>query len=131
MAELYVIFDQNEIDHHTKDIQVTALQADDDWTVVLRQDPQELPSGNYNFVFSFQTLSTVTAKDFHYRVTGGVTIPDIDMHIDKLSGYSQHMYGFNLSWDGGLFELNIEMARKNDTFELMCEHAEFSLTRRS
>jgi len=131
MAELYAILDANEADGQAKNIQITALDEDPDWTVVLRQDPQEVPSGNYNFVFSFQTLSTVTAKDFHYRVAGSVTLPDIDMHIDKLSGYSQHMYGFNLSWDGGPFELSIEMARKNDTFELMCQFAEFSLTRRT
>ena len=131
MADLYQVLDANEADGQAKDIPVTALDEDPDWTVVLRQDPQEVPKGNYNFVYSFQTLSTVTAKDFDVRLTGSITLPIIDFHIDKLSGYSQHMYGFNLSWDGGLFELNIEMARKNDTFELMCEFAEFSLTRRT
>ena len=131
MAELYTILDANEADGQAKNIQVTALDEDPDWTVVLRQDLQDVPEGNYNFVYSFQTLSTATGKDFDVRLTGSVILPAIDFHVDKLSGYSQHMYGFNLSWDGGPFELNIEMARKNDTFELMCEFAEFSITRRT
>jgi hypothetical protein len=131
MAELYDILDANEIDGQAKDIQVVAISHDAEWTKVLVQPAQELPEGNYDFVYSFQTLSDTTAKDFEVRMTGGVVLPAIDFHIDKLSGYSQHMYGFNLSWDGGPFNLDIEMARKNDTFTMMCEFVEFSLTRRS
>ena len=129
--EFFDVMNHNEIDGKGENIQVTALQADPDWTVVMNHPVQDIPQGSYNFWYSFQTLSTVTAKDFHYKVTGSITLPDIDMHIDKLSGYSQHMYMFTVSWDGGPFELSIEMARKNDTFELMCEYCEFSLERRS
>jgi hypothetical protein len=129
--DLYEVLDRNEIDGQGKNIQVTAVDEDPDWTVVMHHPASEVPEGNYNFIYSFQTLSTVTAKDFDVKLVGSVTLPIVDFHIDKLSGYSQHMYGFNLSWDGGPFELDIEMARKNDTFELMCEFAEFSLTRRT
>ena len=129
--DLYSVLDMNEMDGQGTNVQVTALDEDPDWTIVMHQPAQEVPKGNYDFVYGFQTLSTVTGKDFDVKVTGSVTLPVIDFHIDKLSGYSQHMYGFNLSWDGGPFSIDIEMARKNDTFELMCEYAQFSLTRRS
>jgi hypothetical protein len=131
MAELYTVLDQNEIDGQGKDVQVTAIEGDADWTKVMIHAPQEVPAGNYDFVYSFQTLSDTTAKDFLTRLVGSVALPEIDFHIDKLSGYSQHMYGFNLSWDGGPFSTTIEMARKGTGFELMCEFAEFSLKRRS
>ena len=84
MAELYDILDANEIDGQAKDIQVTAVKDDIDWTKVLVQPAQELPEGNYDFVYSFQTLSDTTGKDFEVRMTAGVILPAIDFHIDKL-----------------------------------------------
>jgi hypothetical protein len=129
--DFFEVMDKNEMDCQGKNVQVTDISHDADWNKVMTQPAQEVPEGNYDFVYSFQTLSDTTAKDFEVRMVGSVTLPAIDFHIDKLSGYSQHMYGFNLSWDGGPFSLDIEMARKNDTFTLMCEFAEFSLKRRS
>ena len=131
MAELYEILDSNEIDGQGKNVPILALEGDVDWTVAMNHPAQELPEGNYNFLMTWQTLASTKNNTFFYRVNGSITLPAIDYFVATNSGRTQHSYGFNLSWEGGPFNLDIEFARDGATFDLEAEFCEFSISRRS
>ncbi len=131
MAELYTVLDENEIDGQGKDIPILAIFTDTDWTVAMNHPAQELPAGNYNFLITWQTLASTKNNTFFYRVNGSITLPAIDYFVATNSGRTQHSYGFNLSWEGGPFNLDIEFSRDDATFDLMAEFCEFSIARRS
>ena len=129
--ELYDILDMNEIDGQAKDTDITALDEDTDWTVVLHHDPQELPAGDYDFALSFQCTLSDTNNSIEYRCAGSVILDPEELHVDRTQPIARHTYWFNLSWDGGPFTLDIEMSRKNNSFTAVCDFAEFSVKRRS
>jgi len=129
--ELYDVLDANEIDGQGKDVDILAVESDTTWTSAMSHPAQELPEGNYNFLITWQTLASTKNNTFFYRVNGSITLPAIDYFVATNSGRTQHAYGFNLSWEGGLFNLDIEFARDDATFDLMAEFCEFSITRRS
>ena len=131
MIEFYDVMDQNEIDGQDKDTEILALDEDTDWTVVLHNDPQELPQGNYDFAISFQCTLSDTNNSIEYRVGGSVVLDPEELHVDRVQPIARHTYWFNMSWDGGPFSLDIEMSRKNDLFTAMCDYVEFSVKRRS
>jgi hypothetical protein len=131
MPELYDIFDANEIDGQDRDTDIIALDEHTEWTKVLSSSGEDLPEGNYDFAISFQATLSETNKSIEYRVAGSVTLDAEELHVDKVQPIVRHTYWFNLSWDGGIFNVDIEMSRKNDTFTAVCDFAEFSVTRRS
>ncbi len=131
MAEFYAIMDENEIDGQGKDVDILAVESDTTWTSAMTHPAQTLPAGNYNFLMTWQTLASNKNNTFYYRVNGSITLPIIDYFVATNSGRHQHSYGFNLSWDGGPFELDIDFAKDDNTFDLIAEYCEFSLTRRS
>ncbi len=131
MAELYEILDTNEIDGQGANTTITALQGDSVWTSGMHHPAQELPAGNYNFLLTWQTIASSKNNTFFYKVTGSILLPEMDYFVATNSGRHQHSYGFNLSWDGGPFTLDIDFAKDDNTFDLIAEYCEFSLTRRS
>ncbi len=131
MIEFYEVLDLNEIDGQGRDTPIDALDEDPDWTVVLHNDPQELPEGNYDFALSFQATLSDTNNSIAYRVVGSITLDPEELHVDRTQPIARHTYWFNLSWDGGLFNIDIEMSRKNSGFTAVCDYAEFSVKRRS
>ena len=127
----YDVLDENEIDGQGKDVPILAEFADVYWTVAMVHPAQELPAGNYNFLMTWQALASIKNNTFYYRVNGSVVLPAIDFLVSSNSGRVQHSYGFNLSWDGGPFNLDIEFARDGTGFDLDVEFCEFSVARRS
>ena len=125
--ELYDILDSNEIDGQGKD--TTVLETD---TVVLDHPAQDLPAGNYDFTYSYQVTSDTGNKNFDMSLIGSVAVVPMVIHLAKAgAGAYRDAYFFNLSWDGGLFDLQMVMKKENTSFNLMCDFAEFSAKRRS
>jgi len=131
MADLYEILDLNEIDGQGKDTVIDAVDDDTEWTKVMIHPSQNVPAGNYDFAMSYQISYSVTGKSVNVRVAGSVTLAPIEEKIDKEYLVTRGVYFFNLSWDGGPFNVDMEMARKGTGFTAMCDFAEFSLKRRS
>ena len=129
--EFYAVLDANEIDGQGKDVAILAEEADVDWTKVLIHSAQEVPAGNYDFVMSLQASVDSTNNSVVYRVVGSVTMAEVELHIDRQRPTIREAYFFNMSWDGGLFAVDIEMARDGTSFGATCDFAEFSLRRRS
>jgi hypothetical protein len=129
--ELYDILDDNEIDGQGKDVPILAIDTDIEWNAAMTHPAQNLPAGNYNFLMTWQALASTKNNTFFYRVNGSIILPEVDFYIVSNSGRVQHSYGFNLSWEGGLFDLSIEFARDDATFDLDVEFCEFSVSRRS
>jgi len=127
MAELYTILDDNEIDGQDKDNEVYEID-----TAVLTHTDQELPAGNYDFAYSYQVTSDTGNKDFDMSLLGSVVLVPMTVHLAKSgAGAYRDTYFFNLSWDGGLFNLQMVMKKADTSFSLMCDFAEFSVKRRS
>ena len=127
MAELYAILDENEIDGQNKDQEVFDID-----TAVLTHLPQELPAGNYDFAYSYQVTTDTGNKDFFMSMLGSITLTEMDVHIAKSgAGAFRDTYFFNLSWEGGPFDIQMIMRKKDTSFNLICDFAEFSLSRRS
>ncbi len=119
--------DENEVDGQEKD--TTVLNTD---TIVLNHLAQEVPAGNYTFAYSYQVTSDTGNKDFTVGLTGSVAIDPMGVHLARTdAGAFRDAYFFNLSWEGGPFNLDMVMAKKDNTFDLVCDFAEFTLTRRS
>ena len=129
--KFYDVLDANEIDGQGKDVIILAIDTDTEWNSAMNHPAQELPEGNYNFLMTWQTIASTKNNTFFYRVNGSITLPEIDYFVSTNSGRTQHSYGFNLSWEGGPFNLDIEFARDDTTFDLTVEFCEFSITRRS
>ena len=129
--EFYDVLDANEIDGHGKDVDIVAEEGDATWTKVLVHPAQEVPAGNYDFVMSLQATVSSTNNSVVYRVVGDVTMEEVELHIDRERPTIREAYFFNMSWDGGPFALDIEMARSGTSFSANCDFAEFSVKRRS
>ena len=125
--ELYAILDENEIDGQGKDVIVL-----DTATVVLDHPTQNVPAGNYDFSYSYQVTTDTGNKDFYMSLEGSVVLADMDVHLAKNNaGAYRDAYFFNLSWEGGPFDLQMVMRKKDTSFDLSCDFAEFSMKRRS
>ncbi len=125
--ELYDILDANEIDGQDKDNEVFEID-----TAVLTHPAQELPAGNYDFAYSYQVTSDTGNKDFDMSLFGSVVLVPMTVHLTKSgAGAYRDTYFFNLSWVGGPFDLQMVMKKKDTSFNLMCDFAEFSVKRRS
>ena len=129
--EFYDVLDANEIDGQGKDVDIVAEEGDATWTKVLIHPAQQVPAGNYDFVMSLQATVSSTNNSVVYRVVGDVTMEEVELHIDRERPTIREAYFFNMSWDGGPFALDIEMARSGTSFSSNCDFAEFSLRRRS
>ena len=129
--EFYAVLDANEIDGQGKDTDIVAEEADVAWTKVLIHPAQEVPAGNYDFVMSLQASVSSTNNSVVYRVVGSVVMAEVELHIDRERPTIRESYFFNLSWEGGPFAVDIEMARDGTSFTASCDFAEFSLRRRS
>ena len=127
MAEFYDVLNENEIDG--QDSGVTVLETD---TIVMSHPPQELPSGNYDFSYSYQVTSDSGNKDLYMSTVGSVALPEMDVRLAKDTGGAyREFYSFNVDWIGGLFNVDMIMRKKDNTFILTCDRAEFSMKRRS
>ncbi len=129
--EFYAVLDANEIDGQGKDVDIVAEEGEATWTKVLVHPAQEVPAGNYDFVMSLQATVSSTNNSVVYRVVGSVVMEEVELHIDRERPTIREAYFFNMSWDGGLFNVDIEMARDGTSFAANCDFAEFSLRRRS
>ena len=129
--EFYNILDENEIDGQGKDTTITAEESDVTWTKVMVHPAQEVPAGNYDLSFSYQATFSATNNSILWRVIGSVALGEEELHIDRARPLLRGSYNFNLSWEGGPFNLDIEMARDGTSFTAVCDFAEFSLKRRS
>ena len=129
--DFYAVLDANEIDGQGKDVDIVAEEGDATWTKVLIHPAQQVPAGNYDFVMSLQATVSSTNNSVVYRVVGDVTMEEVELHIDRERPTTREAYFFNMSWDGGLFAVDIEMARDGTSFAANCDFAEFSLRRRS
>ena len=131
MPDFYEVMDINEIDGQGSDVSISAEKGDVGWTKVLSHLAQELPEGNYDFSLSFQVSLSATNNSILYRTVGSVSLGAEEIKIDRNSPLARHTYFFNLSWEGGLFNLDIEMARDGTSFTAIADFAEFSVKRRS
>ena len=129
--EFYTVLDANEIDGQGKDVDIVAEEGEAAWTKVLVHPAQEVPAGNYDFVMSLQATVSSTNNSVVYRVVGSVVMEEVELHIDRERPTIREAYFLNMSWDGGLFNVDIEMARDGTSFAANCDFAEFSLRRRS
>ncbi len=129
--EFYAVLDNNEIDAQGKDTDVLAVESDTEWTKVCIREPQDVPAGDYVFAVSLQATLSATNNSLLWRVNGSVELGEEELKVDRERPLVRHTYFFNLSWDGGLFNVDIEMARANTSFAVMCDFAEMVLTRRS
>ena len=129
--KFYDVLDANEIDGQGKDTDILAEEGDATWTKVLVHPAQQVPAGNYDFVMSLQATVSSTNNSVVYRVVGDVTMEEVELHIDRERPTTREAYFFNMSWDGGPFAMDIEMARSGTSFSANCDFAEFSLRRRS
>jgi len=129
--ELYDVLDANEIDGQGKDVDIIAEEGDATWTKVLIHPAQEVPAGNYDFAISLQATVSSTNNSVVYRIVGDASMDEVELHIDRERPTTREVYFFNLSWEGGPFAMDIEMARSGTSFSANCDFAEFSLRRRS
>ncbi len=129
--EFYNVLDNNEIDGQGKDVEILAEEANTEWTKVMIHPAQEVPEGNYDLSFSYQITFDSTNNSVLWRVVGSVIMAEEELHVDRERPLLRGSYNFNLSWNGGPFNLDIEMARSGTSFAAMCDFAEFSLKRRS
>ncbi len=131
MAELYDVLDANEIDGQGKDADILAVEADTAWSKVMIHPAQEVPAGDYVLALSMQVTFSANNNSILWRAAGAVALDEEELHLDKTRLLIRHTYFFNLSWDGGLFAFDMEMARANTSFTAVADYAEFTLTRRS
>ena len=129
--EFYDVLDANEIDGQGKDTTIDAEEGDVAWTKVMVHPAQEVPAGNYDLSFSYQATFSATNNSILWRAVGSVILDEEELHIDRARPLLRGSYNFNLSWEGGPFNLDIEMARDGTSFTAVCDFAEFSLKRRS
>ena len=129
--KFYDVLDSNEIDGQGKDTNVSAEEGDTTWTKVMVHPAQDVPAGNYDLSFSYQVTFSATNNSVLWRTVGSVLLDEEELHVDRARPLLRGSYNFNLSWEGGPFELDIEMARDGTSFTAMCDFAEFSLKRRS
>ena len=131
MPEFYDVLDANEIDGQGSDVEILALEEAVDWTKVMIHPAQELPAGNYDFALSFQVQFSTTNHSIYYRTVGSVILDEEEIHVDRDRPLTRGTYFFNLSWDGGPFNLDIEMSKDGTNYTVLCQHAEFSVKRRT
>ena len=129
--EFYDVLDANEIDGQGKDTVIDAVETDIEWSKVMIHPAQEVPAGDYVLAMSMQVSFSATNNSILWRAVGAVALNEEELHLDKTRLLIRHTYFFNLSWDGGLFAFDMEMARANTSFTATADYAEFTLTRRS
>ncbi len=130
-VEFYSVLDLNEIDGQGKDTTISAEENNTSWTKVMIHSPQEVPAGQYLFAVSMQITFSATNNSILWRTAGSIILDEEELHIDRARPLLRHTYFFNLSWDGGLFNIDIEMARDGTSFSAVADYAEFVLTRRT
>jgi hypothetical protein len=116
--ELYDILNQNEIDGSAKDVEITTHGNHDDedsWTDVL-VDAQELPVGDYSFLFSFM-MEVHPNEEYYWRIIpasgDGPELPYSELKTEKQSGRTYLTYAFIYSWDGGTFNYRFQVKAKD------------------
>ena len=129
--EFYAILDANEIDGQGKDVIIDAEEGDVAWTKVVAHPAQEVPAGEYVFAVSMQSTLSSTNNSALWRVAGSVVLDEEELHVDRARPLIRHTYFFNLSWEGGPFNIDIEMARDGTSFTALSDYAEFVLSRRT
>ncbi len=129
--EFYNVLDNNEIDGQGKDVEILAEEADVEWSKVMVHPAQEVPAGDYVFAVSMQCTLSVTNNSILWRTAGSVILGEEELHVDRQRPLLRHTYFFNLSWEGGPFNVDIEMAKDGTSFAAIADFAEFVLTRRT
>ncbi|RKX64579.1 MAG: hypothetical protein DRP42_06140 [Tenericutes bacterium] len=131
MTDFYNVLDQNEIDGQGADTPILSEEADVAWDKVMIHPPQDVPEGEYIIAFSYQVSLSATNNSILWRAVGSVLLDEEEVHVDNQRPLVRGTYFFNLSWPGGQFLLDMEMARAGTSFTANCDYAEFTLTRRS